>query len=483
MPGASQSSRLSELTAGLDIGTTTVKAVVADEDGNIVQSCRFASELLVEPAGRFEHNATTTWWQGPRDALLQVLSSSSPQAVAVSAMMPSVAAVDGAGTPIGPGLLYGDSRGGRRQVADPTTSDEMASLCRWAAQDTPGAAGYWPAQAVANASLSGEGVTDLASAFAAGPLFNGSGWDAPACAEAGLSPEQLPRVAVFGEPVGKIDVANLGPTALRSEIVLGAGSVDGFCEQLVAGVLDDGDVLIGLGSTLVVWLTVPGWPEPVPDLWRVPHFVPGKAIVGGASNAGGMWADWVNRVIRPVPEIQSAPEIQSVRELQGSPGATQGLRPGSVPIWWPWANGERVPWHDRSLRIGLAAGDISQGPGALRRAAYEATGFVARYIVELASLSGTQAKRFFVSGGGAAHPAWLKAVADVLGKPVLPMAVPQGAALGAAFMARMALGLETSVNDASRWARWSAPVEPATDWVEATNERYQRWCAGLPDRP
>lgn len=466
----SQSSHLADLTAGFDIGTTSVKAVVADEDGNVVARFRRPSGLVVRPAGRFEHDAVRTWWESPRVALRELITRSAPQAVAISAMMPSAAAVDASGRPIGPGLLYGDSRGALEGGADPTASHQMAALAGWAAEAAPDAAGYWPAQAVANASLSGEGVTDLASAFAAGPLFNGSGWDPSACAHAGLSPGQLPRVAVFGEPIGKVDAATIATIdeVPGSEVVLGAGSVDGLCEQLVAGALNDGDVLVGLGSTLVVWLTVPGWPDPRPGLWRVPHIVAGKAMVGGASNAGGMWADWVDRVVRP-----SADEGEQSR--LGS-----NLSPGDVPLWRPWAIGERVPFHDRSLRIGLADADLSQGPDALRRAALEATGFVVRHIVELASACGTKPKRFVVSGGGSRHPGWLQAVADVLGQPVEPMAVPEGAALGAAFLARMALGLETSIEDAARWARWSSPVEPAPDWAAAADERYQRWLNGLP---
>ena len=169
-----------------------------------------------------------------------------------------------------------DSAGERGPRRDPTASDEMARLAGWAARHAPGAAGYWPAQAVANARLVESGVTDLASAFAAGPLFSGSGWDPGVCEAAGLSPAQLPRVAVFGEAVGKVGPAALGPSSRDErdreepevavsnqgrELVLGAGSVDGLCEQLVAGAVNDGDVLVGLGSTLVVWLTVPGWPR------------------------------------------------------------------------------------------------------------------------------------------------------------------------------------------------------------------------------
>jgi len=68
-------------------------------------------------------------------------------------------------------------------------------------------------------------------------------------------------------------------------------------------------------------------------------------------------------------------------------------------------------------------------------------------------------------------------------QPLAMVAVPEGAALGAAFLARMAAGLETSINDGQRWARWSAPVEPRHDWAEAVAERYGRWREGLPGVP
>jgi xylulokinase len=482
MTDASQSAQSGGLAVGLDIGTTSVKVVVADEAGNIVGRHRLPSELIVAPNGRFEHDAVATWWDGPRALLSETLDQlrasgrGEPKAVAVSAMMPSVSAVDGSGRPIGPGLLYGDSRGqvpvqgrdgqsggtGSRGGSDPTASDEMACLAGWAASEVPGAAGYWPAQAVANASLGAVGVTDLASAFATGTLFGEGGWDASVCEAAGFSAAQLPRVAFFGERIGEVDpVAVGGPGASGSEIVLGAGSVDGLCEQLVSGAVGDGDVFVGLGGTLVVWLTVPGWPEEEPGLWRVPHFAAGKALVGGASTAGGMWVDWVDRALRPDDETP--------------------IGPRDVPLWWPWAKGERVPLHDRSLRVGLAGADISHGPAALRRAAFEATGFVVRHIVELAANGGTSPGRFVLSGGGVRNGAWLQAIADVLGQPVVPMAFADGAALGSAFLARMALGAESSLDDAGRWARWSPEVAPRPPWAEAANERYELWKAGLPE--
>ena len=49
--------------------------------------------------------------------------------------------------------------------------------------------------------------------------------------------------------------------------------------------------------------------------------------------------------------------------------------------------------------------------------------------------------------------------------------------------ARMAAGLETTTDDAARWVRWSAPVDPRPEWLQAAGERYQRWCQELPAGP
>ena len=73
-------------------------------------------------------------------------------------MVPSLTAVDATGTPITPGLLYGDGRGrAGTVVADgPFPVGEAAEFLRWTAAQAPDAAGYWPAPAVANYALAGE---------------------------------------------------------------------------------------------------------------------------------------------------------------------------------------------------------------------------------------------------------------------------------------------------------------------------------------
>ena len=201
-----------EVTIGIDIGTTAVKAVAADEDGRVVARARIPHELRVPTPDRLEHNADEAWRLGPLAALEQ-LARPDALAVAVSAMVPSLTAVDSGGHPITPGLLYGDSRGplvGTDTAESPATGGplplgETAEFLRWTATQAPDAAGYWPAPAVANYALAGEAVVDFPTAYTALPLFDG-GWNAEACAERGVTVDRMPRVEAPGAAAGRLPV-------------------------------------------------------------------------------------------------------------------------------------------------------------------------------------------------------------------------------------------------------------------------------------
>jgi xylulokinase len=83
--------------------------------------------------------------------------------------------------------------------------------------------------------------------------------------------------------------------------------------------------------------------------------------------------------------------------------------------------------------------------------------------------------RIVATGGGTRVGPWLQAIADATGRPVEVSGVAEGAALGAAFLARMAAGLETTIADAARWARTGRVVEPDPTWASPVEDRYQRF--------
>lgn len=430
---------MTKVTVGIDIGSTSVKAVAADDDGNVVRRTRIPHELRSPQPDQLEHDAGTAWRRDVLRAFDEISSGLDVEAVNVAAMVPSLCAVDSEGIPITPGLLYGDVRGRGTPGLNPSESGEFLKMLEWTAEQAPDAVGYWPAQAVANHALAGQGAIDFVTAMSCTPVFTFEGWDADVAAGAGASVEQLPTLVMGAKPVGTVGGATLAP-----------GTIDAFAEQQVAGAENDGDVLVIFGATLVIWAVVPDWQE-APGLWTVPHTAPGKCLIGGASNAGGLFLNWAMGFMAP-PSGQ--------------------LRPDDVPVWLPYVRGERTPLHDPDIRSSIHDMDFATGAKSLERAAYEAAGFVIRHHLDIAGLT---PRRIVASGGGVRVPEWMQAVADATELTVEAVAVPEGGALGAAWLARAVIGLEDEGVTGLRWARTAERYEPDEAWTDPARQRYARF--------
>ena len=427
------------LTVGIDIGTTSVKAVAVDPDGQVVARARVKHRLLASSADELRHDAAAAWRRGPRRALA-ALGDVRARALSVTGMVPSLAAVNGRGVPVSKGLLYGDAAGRVDSPAgEPLVGSEAAAFLELLAAQHPDAAGFWPAQTTALAALGGPPVVAATVTFVLGSLAVGGQWNPDVLASCGIAEERLPRIVPDRVPVGRV-----------GDMLLDPGGIDVMCERIVSGATGEGDVLVLCGSTLITILRLPEG-HPLPS--SVPAFpqAAGGMIATTASNAGGLFLDWVDRVVAP---------------------AKGDVDPGRVPVWSPYIRGERTPWGDPSRRAQLVDLHLGHDAAAIRRAAFEAAGFVVRHHLEL---TGAPATRIVAVGGGTRSSTWMQALADTTGLPVDVQEIPEGAAVGAAFLARMSAGLEDDLAQAARWARPGRHVEPRPLWVEAAQERYRRF--------
>jgi xylulokinase len=351
-----------------------------------------------------------------------------------------MAAVDADGEPLTPGLLYGDARGRveGQDMANPAGNGEAGAFMRWCAHQAPGAAGIWPAQAVAARALGADAVIDSSTASTTWPLFDGHGWNPEEAVKLGVRFDQLPSIVTLGHDAGRT----------AGGLVLAPGTVDALAEQIVSDCQGPGDVMVMLGTTLMTWALTDSWGDHAP-LWCIPWHLPGVFVVGGPSNAGGLFMDFVRRLLGP---------------------EDRPVSPERIPVWAPYLRGERVPLHTADMRGHLVGLDLTMGPSEVRRASFEASGFVVRDILER---GGLKPQRIVATGGGTRVPAWTQALADCTGLPVHVSQVQEGGALGAAWLGRMALGAETSLQDAARWAGTSRIVEPAPEWAAAVDARYE----------
>src|SRR4029077_13586193 len=211
------------------------------------------------------------------------------------------------------------------------------------------------------------------------------------------------------------------------------------------------DVLVILGTTLIVWTVVPDQVE-IPNYYAMPNLTGGTCLVGGPSNAGGLFLNWATRLL--------------------GDGA-EPVDPARVPVWVPYPRGERGPLQGPDRRGQLVDLDLTHGAAAARLAALEATAFATRRMIDAVPIT---PRRIVATGRRTPRTGWVEALADCTGLPVHVCAIPEGGALGAAFLARIACGLETDMNDAARWARTARVVDPLPAWREHTDARYARFC-------
>lgn len=454
-------------TVGIDIGTTAIKAVAADQHGSILASCRRPHRLLTPAADRFEHDAAEVWHNGTLDAWRQVAAGLDIRGVCVAAFVPSLAGLGPDNLPVTPGLLYGDARGASpdKLSRQPIDSGEFQGFLEWLVAAYPQAEKFCPAQAVGNAALCGEPVLDTATAMTALPVFDGAGWDEDLCRRLGISPAQLPRLVPGNDAAGEV---GSGSAAIchnpDAPIALSGGTIDALAEQLMAGANQAGDVLVVLGATLLTWVVVDSWVE-VGQLWTVPHTEAGLSLVGGPSNAGGIFLNYLSET------LGLAAADTGTGTDTASAGADAAGDPDNIPVWLPYIRGERTPLHSRDLRASLHGLNLTHGPAELLRAGHETSGFVIRHHLELAAPH-SRPTRIVASGGGIHNPDWLQAIADATGLAVECSAYPQGAALGAAFLGQITAGLKSDVAEIKDWQKTGQSFEPRADWQHACSQRY-----------
>jgi xylulokinase len=213
-----------------------------------------------------------------------------------------------------------------------------------------------------------------------------------------------------------------------------------------------------MGTTLIVNTVTPRH-DGVPGYWVMPHTEPDCFLAGGPSNAGGLFINWALRAL-------------------GAESPSGVARPHHVPVWAPYPRGERVPLHDGHRRGALVDLDLTHDDAAVRRSVFEASGFVTRRMLDaVASSHGVTPRRIIATGGGTRVEEWVQALADCTGLPVQCTAVPEGAALGSAYLARLAAGLEPGamMTDARRWAKAGRTVDPDPAWADGVDARYQRF--------
>ena len=474
---------MTELVIGLDIGTSSSKAVAVDASGTVVATRTSPHGTSQPRPGWFEQDAQVVWWEQSGLLLRGLLADervagSEIRAVAVSGLGPCLVVCDKDGRPLRPAILYGIDMRASAEVAELTgqlgadrilarggsalSSQAVGPKLLWLQRHEPDTwtrtARWYSASSFLVERLTGEYLLDHHTASQFDPMYDlaARSWAADWAAE--LSPGvPLPRLAWPGEIAGPVTAAASAVTGLPEGTPVLAGTVDAWAEAHSVGVRAPGDLMIMYGSTLFLVGVDPA-ARSHPGLWLTAGLTPGTGTLAAGMATSGLLASWVaDTAGQPVGELVAAAS-------QVAAGA-EGL------VLLPYFAGERSPLFDPGAR-GVALGlTLAHTPAHLMRAALEAVAMGVRHNLEAFDSvrpSGSSWRAVAV-GGGAAGSLWPQIVSDVCGRSQDIPAQTVGASYGDALLA--AAAAEMIPPDAD-WTRIVSTVEPRPEHADLYDRRY-----------
>ncbi|SDT48995.1 FGGY-family carbohydrate kinase [Jiangella sp. DSM 45060] len=449
---------------GVDIGTTLTKAVGYGDDGAELCVHSVPTQLSHGDGGRVEQDA---------DAVVSSVTSviravadelpGPPELVALTGQGDGCWLSDADGAPVRPAASWLDGRAAdvvRRWDRDGTADAVLArnggmifpgaSAAILAAldRDEPGvldrAATATHCVGTVFRRLTGVRAVDLSDASYPFLDPRTRDWSDDVLRLTGLEHrrELLPPVVGPGGPAAELTEGAAGALGLPSGTTVSAGPYDLLASARGSGTVAPGDGLLIVGTTLACQV-VTADPGPIPH------------------RAGLLLATWQpDRWVRAMPAMVGTASLDWLLQLVGAPvSALAGLLaespPGArgvtvLPYWS--ASGERAPFVEASARGRFDGLHLATSRADLVRALCEGLAYAARHCFDAAGLTG----RLAVCGGGAQSAAWTQLFADVLGRPLDVVDVPQAGAYGAVLSALEARG------ETPGWPVPAHTVEPST---------------------
>lgn len=488
---------------GVDIGTTSTKAIVFTATGAVKGIGNQGYPLLVPQPGWAEQDPKvilTAVVAAIRDAVDQSGAASQVAAVSFSGAMHSVIAIDTEGEPLHHALIWADNRsvaqtarlrqeqGHSLYLRTGTPIHPMSPLPKlmWMREEKPEvfqrAVRFISIKEYVLYQLTNQFAVDYSIASATGLLnLEQLQWDEAALTTAGIRAEQLSELVPTTQILRGIKPNYATAIGLSPDTPIVVGANDGVLANLGVGAIAPHQIAVTIGTSGAVRAVVP---QPLTDpkgrtfcyALTEKHWV-----IGGPSNNGGIVLRWLRDNFCQ-PEVEQAQQ-QGIDPYDVMVQAAMQIAPGAEGlICLPFLSGERAPyWNPDARGIFFGVGLHHQRPHFIR-AVMEGILF-AVYSINLAlqDLAGT-AQEIRASGGFARSAPWRQIMADIFGSEVLVPEVYEGSAFGAAALGMYAVQALSQLEDVEKLIKINNRHSPNPDLLHTYQHLfsiYERVYAGV----
>jgi len=486
---------MNHILIGIDLGTTNTKTIVVDADGRTLALA--AREYAVEtPRPGWAEQNPATWRQAAIETLKEAVATSgvSPAhvaAIGLSGQMHGAVLLDGHGQPVRPAIIWPDQRAaaqvervyrqvGREQLgrwtANPVAAGFMLVSWLWLVEHEPQTVRDTRQMLLPKDYLRycltgapGSEPSDASSTL----LFDTAQrrWCAPLLAEFDIAEAILPPIHHSAEVAGGLTAELAAEVGLHAGTPVIYGGSDQAMQALGNGLIDPGllSCTIGTGGQLFAPIREPTY-DPELRLHCFCHVLPNRWHLEAGVLTCGLALKWLRDNVVGLSYQELADAAATV-----PPGA-EGL------LFAPYLAGERTPHMDPHARAAFVGLTLRHGRAHLARAVMEGVVMALRQGLELMLDLGASADRVIASGGATRHPLWLQLQADIFNRPIYRTCSEEAAALGAAMLAGVGVGVYPDAAVACRrTVRWhEQAITPDAERAATYDALYRRFCQLYP---
>lgn len=444
---------------GLDIGTSSVKALLLDDSQTAVAEATVPVGIS-RPHPLWSEQDPEEWWRATLTAAAKVRDAAPRQwqdlaGIGLSGQMHGATLLDGNGRVLRPAIIWNDGRCAaecrelHEKVPDFTRRASNIAMPGFTAPKLLWVQKHEPEVFAATRKvllpkdyirfrLTGGYVSEMSDA--AGTLWldvAARRWDDVLIEACGLTRAHMPDLVEGSDLSGHLcaeAAALLGLSGRRVPVAGGGG--DNAASAVGIGATRAGEGFLSLGTSGVLFAVTDRLTAlPERTLHAFCHALPGRWHGMAVTLAAASALTWVANLVGRGGDIAGL--LADVERF-----ATSERNRIHAPIFLPYITGERTPHNDADA-TGLFAGlRAEHGPEAFTYAVLEGVAFGLADDLDVLNEAGARLESCMLVGGGSRSRFWGQMLADILGLPLdLPAGAEAGAALGAARLGMLAAGV------------------------------------------
>ncbi|WP_375279745.1 xylulokinase [Pseudooctadecabacter sp.] len=463
---------------GLDLGTSSLKAIAVDEAQRLV--AEYSVPLTVQrPHDGWSEQDPQSWCDATIEALRALAGKvdlSGLRGIGLGGHMHGATLVGADDAPLRPCMLWNDTRSAKQAAAMDADArfrnltgnivfpGFTAPKVDWVRENEPDVfekiAKVLLPKDYLRLFLTGEHVSEMSDAAGTSWLDTGArDWSDDLLAACHLSRDQMPAL-VEGSAVSGQLRADLAAALGLPRCVIAGGAGDNAAAAIGAGVVRDGTGFVSLGTSGVLFAANAGYrPDPATAVHTFCHAVPDTWHQMGVILAATDALNWLAQLTG-----------------QSAVALTQDLGDVTAPsrtLFLPYLGGERTPHNNAAIRGQFLHLDHATDAKEAARAVLQGVCYAFADCRDALAATGTTLPRALAMGGGAKSDHWLEMMATTLGFPLdVPEAGDFGAALGAARLGMMAAGASTDIATQPPLAK---TIAPNTDLSAAMADGHGRY--------